>query len=137
MRMIGLVRFGADAVLRFTPAGDPVLEVPAAYNYGSKGEDGRRPTQWIRLTMWGQRAEKLEQYFTKGTQILAVVEEVHIETYDKKDGSRGFNLVGRLADFEFAGGTGERESSQQQAAPAAQHRPATQEQEFFEDDIPF
>lgn len=143
MKMIGLVRLGADAELRYTPAGDPVLEMSGAYNYGRKGEDGKRPTQWIRLRLWGPRAEKLEQYFTKGTQLLAYVEDAHVETFEKRDGGTGWSLEGRLADFDFAGG-GEREEGgeRQKAAPAParQHRAATQQPAddgFGDSDIPF
>ena len=40
MKLIGLVRLGRDAELRFTAGGEPVASVTGAYNYGRKGEEG-------------------------------------------------------------------------------------------------
>lgn len=109
MILAGLARLGRDATLRRTPQGDPVLDLVLAFNHGPREEGGNRETQWIEASIWGKRAEKLAPHMTKGTAIDVVITDPHVETWTKKDQTTGFKLVGRVADFEFAGG-GNRES---------------------------
>jgi len=139
MRMIGLVRLGADPELRYTQAGDPVLGFPAAWNYGRKGEDGNKPTQWCKLSLWGARAEKLEPHLKKGQLVMVVLVDAHVETYEKRDGGQGTQLVARIEDLEF---TGKAEGGDQPASAPARpaHRPSQQQapaDDGFDDDIPF
>ena len=44
-------RIGRDAELRYTPNGDAVCNIPVAVDYGRKGQDGKRPTQWYDVTL--------------------------------------------------------------------------------------
>ena len=103
MKLIGLIRLGRDAELRFTASGEPVASVTGAWNYGKKGEDGRRPTQWVDLALWGKRAESLAPYLTKGSLVEVVASDVHIESFERRDGTSGTKLVARIDDLEFAG----------------------------------
>lgn len=103
MILTGLARLGRDAEIRYTPEGTAVANLSLAYNYGKKEADGKRPTQWINASMWGERAEKTVLYLVKGTLINVVLDDVYIETYDKRDGGTGTNLKARLNTFEFAG----------------------------------
>lgn len=126
MKIIGLARLGKTAELR--QVGDTcVANLALAYNYGKKAEDGNKPTQWLEASLWGNRAESLVQYLVKGQQLLVTVSDVHIETYQKSDGSEGSKLSGRVDDLEFAGpppgadSGGTRSSNQGgQRQPAAQ-----------------
>lgn len=121
MILTGLCRLGRDAELRFTGDGTPVANFAAAFNYGRKGDDGQRPTQWVELSLWGDRAEKLEQYLTKGAALVIVANDVHVETFEKRDGSSGAKLVGRVDSIEFAGG---RSEEREQRDPARAPMPA-------------
>lgn len=121
MKLIGLIRLGRDAEIRYTGDGKPVASLAGAWNHGRKGDDGKRPTQWADLALWGDRAEKLQEYLTKGKQVFVVCSDVHVQTYQKNDGSTGVRLVGRVDDIEFAGGQNEQagqQGQQRQAAPA-------------------
>jgi len=151
MILTGLARLGRDAEVRFTPGGDAVANLSLAYNHGRKGEDGKRPTQWISASLWGERAQKLEQYLTKGALINVVIEDVHIKTYERRDGAgTGFDLSGRVASLEFAGGKREESSAPdqperqpantQRTAPAKDQKQAGRVAGGFDqmdDDIPF
>ena len=53
MILTGLARIGKDAELRYTASNEPVANISLAFNYGRKGDDGKRPTQWIEASMWG------------------------------------------------------------------------------------
>lgn len=143
--LIKLMRLGKDAELRYTQAGDPVLDLNLAYNYGRKDENGKQPTQWVRASLWGQRAEKVAQYMTKGKAIVAHVDDLHVREWNKDDGGTGYSLEGRLAHFEFAGGgrdEGNGQSQQARQSPPRQQSPATGGGSSdggggFDDDLPF
>jgi single-strand DNA-binding protein len=145
-QLVGVLRIGRDAELR--AAGQTsVINLALAYNYGKKEAGGDKPTQWIDASLWGKRAEALEQYLVKGQQIYAVISDVHIETYDKRDGGTGSKLVGVIADLELVGGraqpAGDRDErpARREAAPARREapKPAPAQGGFddMDDDIPF
>ena len=147
--LIGLFRLGRDAELRTTGGGDPVASVALAYNFGRKGAEGKQPTQWIEASLWGERADKLVDYLTKGRQIYAQVEDVHVETYQKRDGGSGTKLTGRIGMLEFAGdrpasapapAPAPRAPAPRAAAPAPRGQPPAGGGSGFDDmddDIPF
>lgn len=116
--LIGLFMLGRDAELRNTANGDQVASLALAYNYGRKGQDGKQPTQWVEAALWGERAGKLTEYLTKGSQFFMHVDNLHIETYDKRDGGQGFKLAGRVANVEFTRGGRPDVGAPRQSAPA-------------------
>lgn len=137
--LIGLFTLGRDAELRTTSQGDQVASLALAYNYGRKGQDGKTPSQWVDAALWGERAAKLAEYLTKGSQFYMQIDDLHVETYDKRDGGQGSKLVGRVGQIEFTRG-----SSQRPAAPAPAPRPAPAPKaapghgfEDMDSDIPF
>lgn len=103
MLLAGLARLGNDPVVRYTPDNKPVMDLSLAFSYGKKGPDGKRPTQWVSATMWGDRVEKLSQHLIKGQQLFVTLGEPHIEEYKRKDGTEGMSLRARLNELEFAG----------------------------------
>lgn len=136
-------RIGRDAELRYTGSGDAVCSIPVAVDYGRKGQDGNRPSQWYEVTLWGKQAEALAEYLTKGKQVFFVGSDLHIETYKKNDGSEGFKLVCRCAEIKFAS-DGQQQSQQRQQPqarpaqrPAQQNQQGTNGPDSFDDDIPF
>ena len=124
-------RIGNDPQVRFTQKGDAVLSISLAYSYGRNGDDGKKPTQWLEATLWGKQAEALQQYLTKGSQIVATVDDLHIEEYEGKNGA-GHKLAGKIVGLEFVGS--------KQAEPAQRTKQAPAGGSGFEgmdDDIPF
>lgn len=158
-QMIGVARLGRDAEVRYTPSGTAVTNLSLAFNYGKKGENDYRPTQWVDGSLWGERAEALAAYLEKGQQLYVVLDDVHIETFRRNDGGEGHKLVGRVATIEFAGSRKDadaddqptREQRENRAAalamnnPARTPPPATRQQaarsqsafDDMDDDIPF
>jgi single-strand DNA-binding protein len=137
MKAQGLARIGKDAEVRYTPGGTAVANVSLAFTYGKKGDDGKRPTQWVDASIWGQRAEPMAPYLLKGKQIVAYLEDVHLQTYTKGDGTQNTKMVARLADLEFVS-DGSDHKPTQKPQNAAQSKPA-QGSGFddFPDDIEF
>lgn len=146
-KMIGMMRLGRDAELRYTPNSEPVTNLSLAYQYGKAGQDGKRPTQWIDAALWGKRAEALTQYLTKGGFHCFTLDEVHIQAFTKQDGSAGTKLVARVLDVEL----GSRQEAQAPAAPAPRPAPPPQQRapanapragggsgfDDMDDDVPF
>ena len=117
--LTGLFTLGRDAEIRTTQGGTTVVQIALAYNYGRKGDDGKRPTQWLRASMFGKQAEALAPYLTKGKQASLIVRDVHIATFQKSDGSEGYALEG-VADFDDFARGGQRSDD----APAPRPAPA-------------
>ena len=102
-QMTGLARIGRDVELRFTPDRKPVANLSLAFDYGQKGDDGKKPTQWVDASLWGQRAESIAPHLLKGTKIYVILDDVHQEYYQTRDGRSGSKIVGRVNVIEFAG----------------------------------
>lgn len=118
MKAQGLARIGKDAEVRYTPGGTPVANVSLAFTFGKKGDDGKRPTQWVDASLWGQRADGMAPYLLKGKQIVAYLEDVHLQTYTKGDGTTNTKMVARLADLEFVSdGSDQKPTQKPQSAP--------------------
>lgn len=134
------------------------MNVAMAYNYGNKGADGKRPTQWVDGAMFGDggercRATRAYEWLLKGKQIVAYLDGVHVETYEGQKGF-GAKLTGRIYDYELVSeGTAQpqapaatqpRQAPQQRPqaarpAPASRQAPAPAGSGFddLDDDIPF
>lgn len=132
MQLIGLCRLGRDASLKQTAAGKPVLQMAVAYNFGRE-----KQTQWLDISLFGDRAEKVAPYMLKGTAIVAYIDEVHVRTYAKKDGTQGASLSGILSSFEFAGKAGGSSGEPAEAAPVAAKPALPGGFEDMEESIPF
>jgi single-strand DNA-binding protein len=137
---IKLVRLGKDAEVKHTQSGQAVCNLNVAYDVGW-GE--RKKTQWMSLSLWGDRAEKSAEHLTKGKAIVARVDDLHLDTFEGNNGPVT-TLKGTLVSFEFAGGNQQQDraaapASEPAQRPAAQQAPAAQPQGFddFTDDIPF
>ena len=136
-----VLTIGRDAEVRFSQANQAILTVAAANNigYGDK-----KKTQWIRVTLFGKRAEgELVNWLKKGVNIL-VSGELSLQEYQAKDGTTKSSLELNANILDRVGG--KRDDNQQQAAPQqrqqqpAQQRPAAQRpvaQDDFDDSIPF
>lgn len=132
MILIGLARLGNDPVPRYTADGKPVMDLSLAFSYGKRGQDGKRPVQWVSATMWGDRVEKLQQHLVKGQLLYVTLGEPHLEEYKRKDGTSGTSLRARLNELEFAG-------APRNDAPEEPAEPKAKASGFNEldDDIPF
>lgn len=129
-----LVRIGKDAELKFAPSGTAILEINAVYDIGF---GDKKESQWIRLAMFGQRAEKLQSHFTKGTQILVHADDIKARAYMTKGGEAGCSLEGKLVEFQFAGGGAVQAPAQAPAQQQPQWNGQQGEEDGFSDSIPF
>ena len=114
-KLFGLARIGRDAEIRYIPSGEAVASLSLAFTRRVKGE---KLTDWVDGALWGKRAEALAPYLLKGGLVAVTLEDVHIETFRKQDGTDSVKLAGRVIDVELAGG------NDRAAAPPAAPRPA-------------
>jgi single-strand DNA-binding protein len=62
---------GKDAEVRQTQGGQSVTDFTVAVEERNGSEKG---TVWFDVSLWGSRGEKLAQYITKGSKIVAIGE---------------------------------------------------------------
>ena len=126
-------RLGQDADLRYTENGHAVMNFSLAVNVGW-GE--HQETLWIACSLWGERAEKLAPYFTKG-KALTVAGDVNLRTFERRNGEAGASITCNVQRLTLQSGrdTGASDTARTTAKPAAV--PPAPAQEEFDDDIPF
>jgi single-strand DNA-binding protein len=110
-------RMGKDAETRFTPSGQKVTSLTVATNV-RKG--GKEETVWWRVTIWGERFDKLMPYLKKGSAIIVVGEMGKPDIWTDKEGRPqvSLELTAEIIRFNPFGG-GEK-SSQEQAGNQSQ-----------------
>ncbi len=114
LQAFGQARVGRDVEMRYTASGTAVVNVSLAFPYGTK-QNGEYPTQWVDATLWGKQAEALSAYLVKGQLLTVSMDDMHMEAFNKKDGSQGFKIVGRILSIAFAGQRENRESGSEAA----------------------
>lgn len=120
MILTGNVRLGRDGELKYTASGSAVVNLAGVYDYGRKGDDGKKPSQWVDAALFGKQAEALAPYLKKGAVLSVVLDEVHVETYQGKNGTQA-KLVGKAISVNFAPSQPQKEAAnakpQQKSAP--------------------
>lgn len=109
-------RVGKDAVERFTQGGKPVTGWSLAVD---NGFGDNKQTIWLDCSWWGERAGKVAQYITKGSQ-LGVTGELGTREHDGKTyitlNVRDVSLVGGKSDA--APGSSRQTAQRREPAPA-------------------
>src|SRR4051812_50003279 len=85
---------GRDPEMRYTPNGRPVTEFSVAVNQGRKDpQTGEwvEATDWFRVTVWGDRAERTAEQFRKGNRVF-VEGRFRTREYEAKDGQKRISL---------------------------------------------
>lgn len=129
MRLTGVGRLGQDAEVRYTKSGTAVASLSLAYDTGFGDE---KETTWVKGSLWGKRAETLAEYLTKGTAVDVTLDNVKLETWEKRDGSEGVTLRGDVVTLGFVGGGNKEKRQIDKPATAGDNADAG-----WEDDVPF
>ena len=63
---------GNDPEMRYSAGGAPFLRFNVASNFRARSPEGewQDKTEWVRVTVFGQRAEALGQYLKKGSRVF-------------------------------------------------------------------
>jgi len=95
--------------MRYLQSGVPVCNFTVAVNevYGT-GDERREKTVWYRVAAWRRLAETVNQYVTKGQQIM-VIGTVEARAYTDNAGQPQATLELTARDIRFLGSRGDRE----------------------------
>jgi single-strand DNA-binding protein len=101
--LIGYV--AKDPEVRTISADKKVAEVsiPINDNYTDRSGQQIERTAWYRVAFWNQKAEVIEKYVKKGTQ-LHIEGRLTVRTYTDKEGKERFSLDVLAQDFTLLGG---------------------------------
>ena len=147
---------GRDCEVRVTPNGKSIATFPLPVKQGY-GEHEK--TSWVQCKLFGNQAEKLSQYLTKGIKVVVTGSFVMDEWTDKENNKRSTATV-LVNSLEFASQSNEghrqnphqqsvsqqsgghqSNGSQRQPAPAGYQGPQAQQQmqppADFDSEIPF
>jgi len=133
---------GRDAEVRYAPSGMAILNVTVANNIGF---GDKQQTLWIRVVLFGKRAEgALQNYLKKGQQVF-VSGELSQSEYKANDGTTKTSLELTANIIDLIGKRGESGAPQQTPGRVEQTRSPMQQQnvghdnfdEPYDDDIPF
>ena len=135
MQLIGLARLGRDAEAR-TVGENVVANLSLAFDYYDPKAEKKRSTTWIDAALWGKQATSLEQYLTKGSQVCVTIDDLHLETFQGRNGE-GTKLVGRITSIRLAGGRSEGQTASPAPAPRQAPAPRAPAPDIDDDSIPF
>lgn len=89
-------RLAKDPETRFTAGGQKVTTLVVATNSFRQGNE---ETIWWRVTLWGDRWDKMAQHLTKGKPVMIGGEMRKPETYTDKSGSTQIGSIEVTADY--------------------------------------
>ena len=120
---------GADAELRTTPSGRPVLNFRMGDSKSKKNDQGGWDTvaeNWFNVTIWGELAQFYANQLKKGVRVK-ITGEFYQREYDKKDGSGkgvalevtawGVNVIPKRDNNNGGGFNAQPQQSPQQSQP--------------------
>ena len=85
---------GADPEMRYTPNGRPVTQFNVAVNQSTKNQqtgDWVEATDWFRVSVWGDRAERAAENLRKGNKVF-VEGRFKTREFDGRDGKARTSL---------------------------------------------
>lgn len=110
---------GDDPEERFTPGGQKVINFRVAVKSRRRGEES---TTWYRVTIWGDRFDKMLPHLKKGSAVIVVGELQKPEVYTDREGKPQVSLeitaeVIRFSPFGRSGGGTSNSSNQSASSP--------------------
>jgi single-strand DNA-binding protein len=85
---------GADPEMRYTPSGRPVTQFNVAVNQSTKNQQTNEwieETDWFRVSIWGDRAERAAETFRKGNKVF-VEGRFKTREFEGRDGQKRTSL---------------------------------------------
>jgi single-strand DNA-binding protein len=130
-------RLGADPETRFTASGQKVTSFRVAVNVRKAGKE---ETIWYRVTIWGDRFDKMVSYLKKGSAVIIAGTLQKPEIYTDKEGRPQISLEITAEIIQFSpfgkedrsdeGGASYGQQQQQSYGRPAPAAPAHQEYDY-------
>lgn len=140
-----------DVELKYTPTTNTaVAKLGLAVNRRYKGNDGelKEETTFVDCEAWGNTAENLSKWFSKGKPVF-LEGRLKLDTWQDKDGSNRSKLKVVVENFQFVetkggggntgevGGSAPRQANKPQAAYTGSPASSGSHEPLGEEDIPF
>jgi single-strand DNA-binding protein len=142
---------GADPELRQTQGGQNVatFRIATSDRWKDRGGQVQERTEWHNIVAWGQLADIVQQYLTKGSQVY-IEGRIQTRQWEDRDGQKRYTteivanqmvMLGGRGDGAVAGRQAARQTGRAEAA-AATGRDDTfndfpESPEEVDDDLPF
>ena len=107
--------------LRYSAEGQAFLRFNVASNYRAKSQDGewQDKTEWVRVTVFGRRAETLAQYLRKGSRVYVDGRlEARPWTDNQQQPRAGLEMIASDVEFMSSRADDERGEFARSSAPA-------------------
>lgn len=136
-KVILMGRLTADPELRYTESEKAYSRFTLAVNRNFKNKDGEYDADFFSVVAWDKRAEVIHNNVKKGHK-FAVVGRLQNSSYQKQDGTTGYQTDVIIEDFDFL------ESKKKEDAPAPDYPEENDPFKDFgnivsmdDDDLPF
>ncbi len=131
----------ADGELRPTQGGLSILKlrVASTQKYKDKAGEDKEKTAFVNCTIFGRRGESIAKFLTKGTRV-AIEGAISTSGYeDKKTGEKRYSTEVSITEIEwFAKANGATAGANGNGkANSGARKPANEDADFPEDDLPF
>ena len=82
---------GRDPEMRYTPSGQAVTQFTVAVNRNYKGQNGewQEETEWFRVVVWAQQAERAAEHLRKGNKVY-IEGRLQTRQWEDKDGQKRY-----------------------------------------------
>jgi single-strand DNA-binding protein len=128
-KLIFVGNLGDEPVMRYVPDGTPVTNFSVAVNRRWNNADGSQGEEviWMRCTAWRKTAEVVNQYLSKGRQVLVEGrlrpdENGNPRVFTRSDGSAGSSYEVTVETIKFLGSPPSSNGAQAEAAPIDEER---------------
>ena len=100
-------RLTRDPELRYGASNNAVMRTSIAVDRQFTNQNGEREADFINIVAFGNRAETMKKYLTKGSQI-AVSGRIQTGSYDGADGKKVYTTDVVIDEFQFLDSKGSR-----------------------------
>lgn len=108
-------RLGNDAELKYTNSGTAVWNASVGVGYGYGDNKG---TNWIRVQVFGKRAESLGGLNLEKGAAVGITGELRVRTYDTREGGKGTSVEVVAQDVALLGGKPQGQRQESRRAPS-------------------
>lgn len=108
-------RLARDPDLRYGANNNAVMRTAIAVDRTFQNQNGEREADFISITAFGNRAETMKKYLTKGSQI-AISGRIQTGSYDGADGKKVYTTDVIVDEFQFLDSKGSNSQSSSNVA---------------------
>ncbi len=104
-RVILIGNLGADPELRYTQSGQGLLRLRLATteSYANRAGERQQRTEWHSVTVWGKRAEALNNILSKG-RTICVEGRIQYRQWEDKEGNKRYSTDINAQNIVLVGG---------------------------------